>query len=185
MKTIKVGELMVPLDEYTRLDENKTLYDALMALSNLQEEQGTGIHTSILVVNQEGDIITLLTMLDMFRLMEPKYKEVEAIDLSRFGMQPGYVESMLESFDLWANPLEDFCHKTSHVFLKNIQRETLPQDTVLVDATLDMAVHRMIVSNKHSLLVKHNDTFVGVLRSFDVFATFCKTIGECTPPKDS
>ena len=184
VKTIKVGELMVPLGEYAQLDENKTLYDAVMTLRTLQKENKGNIHTSILIVTQGGEIATMLTILDIFRFMEPKYKDVENIDLSRFGMQPGYVESMLESFDLWANPLEDFCRKTAQVILKDIEREMVPRDVIDADATLDMAVHRMIVGNKHSLLVKKEDTFVGVLRSFDIFAKFCEAIEHCEIPQN-
>jgi hypothetical protein len=179
VKTIRVEELMVPLGEYVQLDENKTLYDAIMALRRLQKEQKENIHTSVLIVTQEGSIATMLTILDIFRIMEPKYKDVEDIDLSRFGMQPGYVESILESFDLWANPLEDVCRKTTRIVLKDIEWEMIPRDVIDAEATLDLAVHRMIVNNKHSLLVKKKDTFVGVLRSFDIFGTFCKAIEQC------
>ncbi|GAU08071.1 hypothetical protein [Desulfoplanes formicivorans] len=183
MKTIKVEELMVPLGEYAQLDENKTLYDAVMALRRHQKEKKEKIHTSVLIVTQEGTIATMLTILDIFRIMEPKYKEVEDIDLSRFGMQPGYVESMLESFDLWASPLEDVCHKAAQVVLKDIEWEMIPQDVIDAEATLDLAVHRMIVNNKHALLVKKEDTFVGVLRSFDIFSTFCEAIEQCDIPQ--
>lgn len=184
MKTIRVEELMVPLGEYVQLDENKTLYDAIMALRRLQKEQKENIHTSVLIVTKEGNIATMLTILDIFRHMEPKYKDVEEIDLSRFGMQPGYVESMLESFDLWASPLEDVCAKTTRVVLKDIEREMIPRDVIDAEATLDLAVHRMIVNNKHSLLVKKKGTFVGVLRSIDIFGTFCKVIEQCDITRD-
>ena len=183
VKTIKVEEIMVPLGEYVQLDESRTLYDAIMALRKLQKEKKENIHTSVLIVTQEGNIANMLTILDIFRIMEPKYKDVEDIDLSRFGMQPGYVESMLESFDLWANPLEDVCRKTSQVVLKDIEWELIPRDVIDAEATLDLAVHRMIVNNKHSLLVKKGDTFVGVLRSFDIFDTFCKAIEQCDIPQ--
>jgi predicted transcriptional regulator len=87
---------------------------------------------------------------------------------------------MLKSFDLWASPLEDVCRKTAKITLKDIETVMIPRDVISEDATLDMAVHRMIVENKHSLLVKQNDTFVGVLRSVDIFKTFCEVIETCT-----
>ncbi|WP_462325756.1 CBS domain-containing protein [Desulfoplanes sp.] len=179
MKTTKVKELMVPIGEYAQLDETRTLYDAIVTLRSLQKEKKENLHTSVLIVTQEGDIATMLTILDIFRFMEPKYKEVQEIDLSRFGMQPGYVEEMLESYDLWANPLEDFCRKTGQVFLKDINRKMIPRDVIESNATLDTAVHRMIVDNKHSLLVKEKNKFVGVLRSFDIFRRFCEAIDQC------
>jgi CBS domain-containing protein len=183
VKTIKVGELMIPLGEYAQIDESKTLFDAVMTLRMLQKEKKKTIHTSLLIVTQGGDIASMLTILDIFRFMEPKYKDVEEIDLSRFGFQPGYVESMLESYDLWANPLEDFCRKTSHVVLKDIERKLMPRNVIDADATLDSAVHRMILGNKHSLLVKKEGRFVGVLRSYDIFGKICEAIEQCDIPQ--
>lgn len=180
VKTIKVRERMVPLEEYAQLDESKTLYDAVLTLRKQQSEHTDKAHTSLLIVTKDGSIATMLTILDIFRFMEPKYKEVQDLDLTRFGMQPDYVESMLKSFDLWASPLEDVCRKTAKITLKDIETVMIPRDVISEDATLDMAVHRMIVENKHSLLVKQNDTFVGVLRSVDIFKTFCEVIETCT-----
>lgn len=182
MKTIKVGELMIPLGEYAQIDESKTLFEAVMTLRKLQKEKKKNIHTSLLIVTQKGEIASMLTILDIFRFMEPKYKDVEEIDLSRFGFQPGYVESMLESYDLWANPLKDFCRKTSHVVLNDIEQKLIPRNVIDADATLDIAVHRMILDNKHSLLVKKNGKFVGVLRSYDIFGKICEAIEQCEIP---
>ena len=183
MKTVKVRELMVPLGEYAQLDESKTLYDAVLTLRKQQTEKGGGAHTSILIVTNDGGIATMLTILDIFRFMEPKYKDVQDLDLTRFGMQPDYVESMLKSFDLWASPLEDVCRKTAEITLKDTETVMIPRDVISEDATLDMALHRMIVEDKHSLLVKQNDTFVGVLRSVDIFKKFCEAIETCNIAK--
>jgi len=179
VKTIKVGELMVPLGEYAQIDESKTLFEAVMALRTLQKEKKGNVHTSLLIVTQNGEIASMLTILDIFRFMEPRYKDVEEIDLSRFGFQPNFVESMLESYDLWANPLEDICRKTSQVILKDIEQELIPRSVIDADTTLDTAVHRMIVGNKHSLLVKKEGKFVGVLRSYDIFGKVCEAIEQC------
>jgi CBS domain-containing protein len=51
------------------------------------------------------------------------------------------------------------------------------------DATLDSAVHRMILGNKHSLLVKKEGRFVGVLRSYDIFGKICEAIEQCDIPQ--
>ncbi len=183
MKTVKVKELMVPLKEYARLDENKTLYDAVMAL-RAQQKQKANVHTSLLVITKGGRIATMLTMLDIFRFMEPKYKDVEDLDLTRFGMQPDYVESMLQSFDLWASPLEDICKKTTGITLKEMKIEMIPQDIIDEEATLDRAVHRMIVDTKHALLVTRDEEFTGVLRSVDIFTRFCEAIETCVIPRE-
>ena len=183
VKTVKVRELMVPLEEYTQLDEKKTLYDAVMALRTQQKEKKANVHTSLLIITQEGKIATMLSMLDIFRFMEPRYKDVKDLDLTRFGMQPDYLESMLKSFDLWASPLEDICRKTAEITLKDIEMEMIPRDIIEEEATLDRAIHQMIVENKHSLLVKKDEKFVGILRSVDIFTRFCEAIETCVIPQ--
>jgi len=179
VKTIKVRELMIPLAEYARIDESKTLFDAIRTLRKEQLEKKNNAHSSILVVTNGGDIATMLTILDIFRFMEPKYKDIQDLDLTRFGMQPDYAESIFKSFDLWASPLEDLCKKTMEIPLKDIKPKTIPREVISEDATLDMAIHRMIIENKRSLLVEQNHTFVGVLRSIDAFKIVCKTIETC------
>ena len=47
------------------------------------------------------------------------------------------------------------------------------------DASMDQAVHSMIMSQELSLLVTSDKAVVGVLRLIDVFETVCQAIRSC------
>ncbi|MBW1837426.1 MAG: CBS domain-containing protein, partial [Deltaproteobacteria bacterium] len=56
-----------------------------------------------------------------------------------------------------------------------------PSEDEYIDenATLGEAVHQMVVSPYHSLLVTSGDEVVGILRLSDVFAKICDEIKTC------
>jgi predicted transcriptional regulator len=57
----------------------------------------------------------------------------------------------------------------------------IPEPRVYIEenATLDEAVHRLIVCSYQSLLVNRGKKVVGILRLSDVFTKICDTIKSC------
>jgi CBS domain-containing protein len=47
------------------------------------------------------------------------------------------------------------------------------------DASLDVAVHQLVLGHHQSLLVTRGDRIVGILRLTDVFASIFHTMKEC------
>jgi len=50
---------------------------------------------------------------------------------------------------------------------------------VAEDATLDRAIHQLVIGRHQSLLVTHEDRIVGILRLTDVFMEICTLIKAC------
>ena len=169
---------MVPLDEYALIDENLTLREAIALLKEKKLESKNG-HTTMVIRTREGDIVSELTILDILRAVEPKYRELSEIHLTRFGYSSDYVASIAQDFGFWAHPLADLCAKTG---TKTIREVILPsQEFAAIGPkdTLDQATHQMIISNCDDLLVKEGDQVLGIVRSIDIFNIFCETIESC------
>ena len=67
MKSMKVKDLMVPLDEYATVSEEATLYEAVLALEEAQEKFDSlpYKHRAILVYNKKKRIVGKISQLDV------------------------------------------------------------------------------------------------------------------------
>jgi len=184
MKTFTVKDLMVPLSEYATVSEDATLYEAVLALENAQEkfeDKHTRYrHRAILVLDKNGSVVGKLSQLDVLRALEPKYQDmIEGAGYHRFGFTKEFMKSMLQGYHLFANPLEDICRKAGEKNVKAFMYTPGEGEYVPEDATLDEAIHQLIIGHHQSLLVTRKETIVGVLRLTDVFAAVFHAMKEC------
>jgi CBS domain-containing protein len=182
MQSTKVKELMVPLAEYATVSEDATLSEAILALEEAQKnvEQGREKHRAILVLDHHRHVVGKLTQWDVSAGIEPKYRAIENItETSRFGFSPEYIRSMMKDYGLWRKPLEDLCHKASEIRVKDIMSRLTPGEYIDEDATLDEAIHVLVISHHHSLIVKKGDSITGILRMSDVFMNICDKVKAC------
>lgn len=182
MKTIKVKELMIPLSGYATVFEEATLYEAVMALEEAQRQfdQERYKHRAILVYDQDENIIGKVGQIDVIRSLEPKYEEIGDLKaLSRFGWSPDFVKSMLKNYSLWEKPMQDICRKASQKKVKDIMVTYTKGEYVSADASLDEAIHLLVMGYHQSLLVTSDKEIIGILRLSDVFREVCKAINAC------
>lgn len=182
MQTIKVKEVMVPLAKYATVSEDATLYEAVYALEESQKnlEEGRDRHRAVLVCSGEGRVLGKISQLDILRGLEPKYAEIDKLtEESKLVYSPEVLKSMLEQYYLWKRPLEDICRKAAEVRVSTMMSIPGPGEMVDEEATLDEAIHRLLMGRLQSLLVKRGEEFVGVLRLSDVCARICDMIKVC------
>lgn len=182
MKTVKVRDLMVPLSEYATVSEDASLYEAILALERAQiaYNKKPYPYRAVLVVNKSGQVIGKLSQMDILKALEPRYKElIDQISIARFGLSKHFIESMLEKFSLWQKPLSDICTKAVTIKVTDVMYTPWEGEYVEVDATLDKAVHQLIIGHHQSLLVIEGEKIVGILRLTDVFMYICQLIKEC------
>ena len=184
MKSYIVKDLMVPLSEYATVSEDATLYESILSLEEAQEnfkDKHTRYrHRAVLVLDKDGSVIGKLSQLDMLRALEPKYQDMLLGDGShRYGFTKHFMKSMLESYHLFANPLDDICRKAGGQNVKNIMSTPTESDYVSQDTSLDIAIHQFIMGNQQSLLVTDGKKTVGILRQTDVFTTVFNKMRAC------
>ena len=174
MKTVSIKELMVPLNEYATVSKDATLADAIQALDHAQETfcHNKYRHRAILVLDKNQQPIGKISQIDALRALEPKYKEIQNQDtrgtFRHFSRM--FLSSMLEHHRLFDGSLEDFRKKAADINVCDFMHNLSADECVSEDATLDDAIHHLIMGHQQSLLIKRDDQIVGILRLTDVFS---------------
>ncbi|MBS0013211.1 MAG: CBS domain-containing protein [Desulfobacterales bacterium] len=187
MKKITVHDMMVPLDEYATIDQNASLFDAVMALEKAQEQYkrpGSQYpHRAILVYDKQKRVVGKLSQIDILRSLEPKYKQAASRDDGRMmasGFSQEFLRSMVKQFSLWDKPLGDICKKASAMHVKNCMHVPEEGEFVKDADSLDVAINQLVMGQHQSLLVTDNrDNIVGILRLTDVFKQVVDAMKEC------
>jgi len=183
VKTYQVKDLMIPLTEYATVDENASLFDAVMALEKAQLafDHSRYQHRAVLILNNEGKIVGKLSQIDVLRALEPKYAEMQGSDgLARYGFSKKFMKSMLVQYHLWESPLKDICCKAGEKRVKDFMHALTEGEYVSMEATLDEAIHQLVLGQHQSLLVTEENEIVGILRLTDVFAAVFHVMKQCS-----
>jgi len=174
MKTVSIKELMVPINEYATVSEDATLADAIQALDYAQETfcHNKYRHRAILVLDKNQQPIGKISQIDALRALEPKYKEIQNQDtrgtFRHFSRM--FLSSMLEHHRLFDGSLEDFRKKAADIQVCDFMHNLSADECVSEDATLDDAIHHLVMGHQQSLLVRRDDQIIGILRLTDVFS---------------
>ena len=182
MQSTKVKELMVPLAEYATVSEDATLNEAILALDESQNRvsESREKHRAILVLDKDRHLVGKLTQWDVSAGIEPGYRSVETItEKPHFGLSPEYLRTMMQDFGLWKKPLEDLCRKASEIRVKDIMSKPAPGEYIDEEASLDEAIHLLVMGHHLSLIVKKEDAVTGILRMSDVFTEICNLVKVC------
>jgi len=183
MKTRMVKDLMVPLQEYATVREDASLQAAVLALEEAQKKfhHDRYKHRAILVLDKSGSVVGKLSQLDVLKGLEAGYKKMgDFKGISHTGFSTEFIKSMVDKYDLWKKPLEDICRRSPHIKVKDIMYTPTEGEYVPMDATLDQALHQLVVGHHQSLLVtKDGKEIVGILRLTDVFQEISEMIKAC------
>jgi hypothetical protein len=182
MQSIKVGELMVPLAEYATVLEDATLTEAVLALETAQKrfEGDREKPRAVLALDKTGRVVGKLDQWTVLWALEPRYKQMGNLkETSRYGFSPDFLRSMIDSYGLWRKPLEGLCRKAAEMKVKDIMQTPTEGEYVGEDASLDAAIHQLVMGRHQSLLVTRGEAIVGIIRLSDVFKKICDNIKAC------
>jgi len=183
MKTRKVKDLMVPLEEYATVGEDANLYAAVLALEEAQKKfrQDRYKHRAILVLDEGKHVVGKLSQLDVIKGLEGGYKKMgDFKGISHTGFSTEFIKSMVDKYDLWQKPLEDICRRSPHIKVRDVMHTPTEGEYVPQEASLDQALHQLVVGHHQSLLVtKDGKAIVGILRLTDVFQEVCEMMKAC------
>jgi CBS domain-containing protein len=173
---------MVTLEAYATVPKEASLREAVLALEKAQMtlDPSRHKHRAILVLDENGKVVSKITMKDILVALEPNYGKVEGMDvLERSGYSPDLIQDMLENNALWAEPLQFFCERAANLKVGEFIQAPSEGEYIDQNATLGEATHQLIVQPYLSLLVTSGDEVVGILRLSDVFTKVCDIIKGC------
>ena len=182
MKNTAVRDLMVPLAEYAAVPEEASLFEAVVALEEAQNRfhRGRYPHRAVLVLDPTGRVVGKLSQNDVLRGLEPGYRRLTQWEkTSHWELSREFIKSMLVDYDLWNRPMQDICRKAADIRVRDIMYTPAEGEYVEVDATLDAAIHQLVVGRHQSLLVTEDQAVVGILRLTDVFTEVVAAIKAC------
>ena len=156
-----VKDLMVPLQEYTRVSEDATLYEAVKALEDAMVAPSASRprpNRAVLVQRADGRVLGKLSLWDILHGLEPRYG---------LPVEPLF---MVDEYFTWTHAMfVNLAAKAKSVKAKDLVREHTLDETIDENAPLDQAVHQLVQGKLLSLMVGHEGNVVGVLRLSDVF----------------
>jgi len=189
MKIRLVSDIMIPLNEYTTVSEDTSMYDAVRALNKVQTsfKKNHYGHKAILVYSRNSKHITgKISALDIIKALEPNYRKIgkdkpvkKKVGLSRFGLSPDFLKSLISQFNLWDEPLELLVAKAKSLKVKDFMYTPSDGEYVNEDAPLAEAIHQLIAGQHQSLIVinkNSNSEMTGILRLVDIFSEVCDLI---------
>jgi CBS domain-containing protein len=173
MDTKRVKDLMVPLEEYAVVPDTATMLDALEALEKSQTKlpPGKQHHRAVLIVDNNRKVIGKIGHLGFLRALEPKYSILGDMGkLSRVGLEPKFISSMMENFRFFEENLTDLCQRACHIKVVDVMRPV--EENIDENATINEAIHKLVMWQTLSLLVTREGNgkeVIGLLRLSDVF----------------
>ena len=178
-----VKDLMLHLSEYATVSKDATLSEAVMALKKAQKgfDKSRYQHRAVMVLDETGNVIGKIGLTDILKALEPKYDQMLS-DKGPWhvGFTRAFQKSMLEKLRLWDAPLEHVCRKAGQIKVASIIKPFTESEYIEVSATLDEAIHQLVIGHHQSLLVIREDKkIIGILRLTDVFEAVSEAILAC------
>lgn len=178
-----VKELMIPLSEYATVTAEATLYEAVSALEQAQADFDSTRyrHRAILILDGEGNVIGKMSQLAVLRALEPKYSEMmeQSQFQHRFGFTRKFMKSVMKQYEMWDTHLNDICRKAGTQNVSKFMHRPTEGEYVDENASLDEAIHQLVMGHQQSLLVTRDKKIIGILRLTDVFAAVFHAMKEC------
>jgi CBS domain-containing protein len=175
----KVKELMTGLEEIAVLDENATLFEAVLEIGMAHARQPADMRgPAALVVDKERNVAGFLEFRNMLRSLEPRHDEfVESA--KKGGFSPDQIRSELKKYGLWEDALEDLCKKAGEILIKSLV--TVPEESQITnaDSSINEAIYQMIASGHGYLFVRDGQSLAGVISLSDIMGHVCDRVRAC------
>ena len=169
MNKIQVQEIMIPISNYVTVQKENSLVEVLQSLERTRKADIGHAHRDAIVVDANGDFIGKVTMLDVFRNLEPNYKKV-AEHQEMGTLTADFVMKAVENFNLWIEPTQTICERGSRLTVSDVMHIPEKPEYINETDTLEKAMHLFVMGIHQPLIVKNTDGKVtGVLRFGDVF----------------
>ena len=170
MQNKRVKDLMVPLEGYAVVSEDKTLLDAVMALDEAIKKlpPGRQKHRAVLVLDKNKKVVGKIGHLAFLKALEPKYNVLGDLPaLARVGVSQEFIESMMQNYHFFQDNLTDLCRRAGSLKARDVMHPV--SESIDESATIAEGVHKLVMHQSLSILVTRKGDVVGVLRISDLF----------------
>lgn len=177
MKKHFVKEFMIPISSYVTVKKSNTLVDVLRALEDAREADSHA-HRDAIVVDDDGTFLGKVTMIDIFRALEPNYNKLMS-DSSAGTLTGAFVRKAVKEFNLWLEPEQSICQRGAQKTVAEVMHTPANIEYLQEDDTLEKALNLYVMEVHQPLIVKSGETVTGILRFGDMFEVVRKELLAC------
>ena len=178
MIDILAKDVMIPISRYVTVKKTDTLIQVIQALDNARQTDQDHAHRDAIVTDENGEFMGKVTMLDIFKALEPNYQKIEKVR-STGALTQDFVTKAVKDFNLWVEPLQDVCGRGAHLTVSEVMHVPGDADFVNENDSIELALHKYVMGVHQPLIVKQGDTVTGVLRFGDVFEVTREAMLSC------
>ncbi|WP_432736133.1 response regulator [Maridesulfovibrio sp. FT414] len=168
-----VGNVMIPLGEYTEIDADSTVGEAIAAL----EESMRGLiatnrimksgHRSVIARNADGSTAGILSPRDLLYAVLPEYLSAP---------KPSTADSLQYSAMFWEGQFTSLAEKLGGKKVRSLlSGEFL---TIESSANLMEAANALVTTGKRRIIVQENGRDVGIVREQELFYEIARIISS-------
>ena len=180
MDKIQVKEIMIPILNYVTVQKENSLVEVLQSLERARKSENEHAHRDTIVVDANGVFIGKLTMIDVFRALEPNYAKLEE-QQKKGALSAEWVMKAAKDFNLWIEPAQTICERGSRLKVSDVMHTPEKMEYIKETATLEKALHLYVMGVHQPLIVKNEDGQVtGLLRFGDVFEAVRQRLLSCS-----
>ncbi|MEN8753235.1 MAG: CBS domain-containing protein, partial [Desulfobacterales bacterium] len=114
MRDTLVKDVMIPIADYVTVKKEHNLTDVLLAFEKKRQTHGGHAHRDAIVVDEGGRFVGKVTIIDIFRSLEPNYRKVRR-EQKGYTLTDAFVREAVKEFKLWMEPTEDICQRGSKI----------------------------------------------------------------------
>ena len=179
MDKIQVKEIMIPILNYVTVQKENSLVEVLQSLELARKSENEHAHRDAIVVDASGVFIGKLTMIDVFRALEPNYIKVEK-QKKKGALTAEFVMKAAKDLNLWIEPTQTICERGSRLKVADVMHISEKIECIKETDIIEVALHLFVMGVHQPLIVKDNDNKVtGVLRFGDIFEVVRQNLLSC------
>ncbi len=178
MKEVFVKDLMIPISDYVAVRKTDTLVDVLRALET-QRPSNTHAHRDAVVIDDSGVFAGKVTMIDIFRALEPAYEKLMGGPNSGT-LTKDFVMNAVKEFNLWGEPEQSICQRGGEKTVAEVMHTPESVEFLQESDTLEKALNIYVMGVHQPLIVKDGGTVTGILRFGDMFEVVRKALLNCS-----
>ena len=178
MKNIRVREIMIPIANYVTVNQQDRLPHVLTAIEEKRQAEQGHAHRDAIVVDADGSFIGKVTMIDIFRALEPNYPKIRR-GHRESTLTDDFVGKAVKELKLWMEPLEDVCGRGRGVKVGDAMHVPEPSEYIDEDDSLEKALSLYVMGVHQPLIVRNGRRVTGVLRFGDIFEVVRQRLLNC------
>jgi CBS domain containing-hemolysin-like protein len=182
MNEIKVQEIMIPIAKCLKVRKDQSLIEVFKALDQTRITEDDAAHKDSIVLDESGEFIGKVTMIDIFRALEPNYSRVEKQQKMASMLSAGAVMKIAKDFNLWMEPTKTIYERANQLKVADVMHAPENIEYIKEEDILEKALHIYVMGVHQPLIVRNEDNVItGILRFGDIFEAFRQSLLNYDP----